>query len=494
MTPLEFVGFWQANPFRPFRVVAKDVIFDVVQAMQVSMSPNMQRVTVTLDDEVHSLRVEDILRCEWNAAVASQGVDRPSYPEPAAPHHSYGVPEPDVVFDSGATIFTAAQDGEDRLVHVKVVDERGAVCLDTAGTRFDVDGIEPFENGTTVYLHHLDEPGVERRLILWPGRSGTFESFAEATGFGAIQSRLKSMDAALRAAPKPFTPPESYFESLIPKPVYEASSGNWWEKDQPDPPGRFRVELDSQEVGRHQYVTPPRIVDTKKRRVIFDLAGTSWDGQVPQGEPPWDLILGYGVENAGNMSITVNPATGKAKPPGAKQSWPLDWVEGHLINFRLYERWSSLLPALAAGPMPPDAPSVRYLLPGAHVLEWWPGAASVSKPYMQPRLRTKNNVVLFDFRGSQWGATIEPEPDSPRLLLQVMSADVKDQLDAMRVRLEIDLATRRVTTRTIPGSTTLSRLQAIVHKARGSKWFLEELGAAFTLGRSVRVPAGGESP
>jgi hypothetical protein len=56
----------------------------------------------------------------------------------------------------------------------------GQTVLVTAGTRWNVHGIEQFENGVSLYLHHLDHPMVEQRIIFWPPDRGTPESFDSA--------------------------------------------------------------------------------------------------------------------------------------------------------------------------------------------------------------------------------------------------------------------------------------------------------------------------
>ena len=55
-------------------------------------------------------------------------------------------------------------------------------------------------------------------------------------------------------------------------------------------------------------------------------------------------------------------------------------------------------------------------------------------------------------------------------------------------RITADLPSRRVTCDTIKGSTSLGVLHAIAQKARGSKWFCEELEETFARGKSMPLP------
>jgi hypothetical protein len=78
--------------------------------------------------------------------------------------------------------------------------------------------VEQFENGTTLYLHHLDHPTVEQRIMLWPPDKGTFESFAEAMPPSKLAAELRRRDARLSAKPaKAVKPPADYLRGIVQK-------------------------------------------------------------------------------------------------------------------------------------------------------------------------------------------------------------------------------------------------------------------------------------
>ncbi|MBC7772273.1 MAG: hypothetical protein H7210_07255, partial [Pyrinomonadaceae bacterium] len=146
------------------------VTHDIFQPLQIAMAPNMQTVMLALDDEAISFKVEHIERCEWielgdaSAGFHSGNPDsqtRTLITETPAPH-TYSQ-------DPGTPVFMSftSTDGH-RLTQVSVDNRQGRSCFTTAGTRWDIHGLESFENGRSVYLHHLDNPTLEQRVIIWP--------------------------------------------------------------------------------------------------------------------------------------------------------------------------------------------------------------------------------------------------------------------------------------------------------------------------------------
>lgn len=487
MTPLEFVNLWRASPFRPFRIFVKGRTFDVAEALQVAMSPNMRLVTLALDSGAVSFSIDDIEGAEPLMA--------PAPPEPAPTPAA--APAPAVYTpDAGRVGLVDFELPGERLTSVSVHARDPSRSFTTQGTRWDVHGLETFENGRTLYLHHLDDPTRVQRVILWPDTNkGTFDSFSEAMSLGALRRELEERDKAHIAGKTNPEPPANYFESLKPKPVYQHPTGRWWEEGQPDPPDRFRAEATHSEVGRHRFVSAPRLIDSRQNRVLLDLEGTSWSAPMPQGPPPWELMFMYGDEDGRSFTLKVDPAAGTIEY--RHRVSPLAWFQTQLLNYWLYEQWDWLLQALAAGPREATEPLLRHFSSaGGCIIELWPGASEVPVPFLQPRLRSRIGRTLLDMRGTAWGASLHPAYDEPAgecLDMLLWHKDPATRSDAARRRLRIDPISRRVTVPGEPGFTSLGVLHGIVQQAVTPEWLLKDLAEAFARGAAL-LAAPGEGP
>ena len=160
--------------------------------------------------------------------------------------------------DPGTARFMATRSAEGvHVVHATLSSRKGARLFDTADTRWNVHGIEVFENGTSLYLHHLDHTTVEQRIIIWPPDKGTFESFSEGQSLKKLRAELERRDRKLTTKPAPTVEPKTkYLESIVPEypPLFlpgeiEARGEDLRDMD----PDRFQLVLDSlapKEIGR----------------------------------------------------------------------------------------------------------------------------------------------------------------------------------------------------------------------------------------------------
>jgi len=541
VTPLDFIGYWRAQPFRPFRVCLKNEAgaraheLRVVQPLQIAMSPNMQTVMLALDDEAVSFRVEEIERCEWIEPEGDRGAAVESIPGESRWTNAVDTRQAVTEYraDAGTPVFMSftTTDGH-RLVQVSIDNMEGRSCFTTAGTRWDIHGIETFENGCTLYLHHLDNPLSEQRVIVWPASNGTFETFAEAQDFSALYSELRARDRAFNAEPRDFRPPESYFRDIVPRPKETVYRRNWWEKDEPDDKERYIIKLGIDEVGPHHWASAPRVVDTATKEVLFDLWNTQWDlcgivgssgetleavresdraeaadksvdTETSDGEeqeaptirltPPWTFELRHFPDGDEVVTATLDPKSKTATIRGITPM-PLSFFEQCLKNYSLCQYWEWLWEMLRAGPRQPEQPLYSHTLTGGYILELWPGPASIALPFLQFRLlepgesESMPGRVLLDMRGSAWSADLQLIAEEPKLILEFFTGDNHGRCEYTRHALVLDLPSRRVRCERLEGSTALGVLHSLTQTARNAQWFCEGLAESFARGRMIPLP------
>src|SRR5262249_8421626 len=145
-----------------------------------------QQLLVIADDQrAEPLMPEEIERCEVHGPPVSLPEAVGAIPPETLARHAQllaaalQAPAPHAekrskpAFDPGKTRFTSscAPDGR-RIVHAALETRAGKSIFDTAGTQWSVHGVEQFENGTSLYLHHRDHPAQEQRVIIWPPDRG----------------------------------------------------------------------------------------------------------------------------------------------------------------------------------------------------------------------------------------------------------------------------------------------------------------------------------
>lgn len=514
MTLQEFIPFWQAQPFRPFALHTTRGIFSVVHPLRIGMSPHLEIALVV--EEAGETRVElfpliQITGCE----VTGQALDlartmakidpetlaresqilaaaiAPVTPLAAAMHSeassSVGGLDPGAV-----TLLTAhATDGV-FLVHATVSNRDGEMILSTAGTRWNLHGLEQFENGTSLYLHHLDHPTVEQRIILWPPDRGTFESFAESKSAAALGRELRRHDKRLTRKPARVTSPKAaYFRHIQPQFPSEKRDGKlalFGADEEEFYSERFQLEVTPYRGVGGSMIRNPRITDLDREEILFDLTGTEWHTETAVGTCPEQLVICHPTNPAFTLQLALDFKSHIARVNQGQKELPLAFIQRHLTNFSLYEPWEVMYEALLAGPREAGLPDV--VLPGVSgfQIEMWAGEPRYRPPFLQPHIVNAAGETLLDFRGTTWAGWMRWAPDRPELILRFMSEERENREAAAHLEVFVDLVSHRVRCPALPGSTTLGMLQAVVRHVRGVKWMQEALPQWLEKGRRLPVP------
>ena len=397
--------------------------------------------------------------------------------DPAPPPET--VPANAIRHDSGDLRFLKFQNGDGVIViHVDVHDREGETMISTAGTRWNLHGVESFENGTSLYLHHLDNPTAEQRIILWPPDRGTFNSFTEATNTVELQKELNRRDARWTRQPaKVWEASLTYLKQIFPKYRIRERDPRAAAFGDPPDPHRFQMVADP---------NPPavQVLDRLIDRVIFDLVGTEWQCLNWGNPAPTHLQLRYGSQGR-SLDLAIDWEVLTAGPGTDPAALPLGFVHRQLVNYQLHENWELLLQALTAGPTLLGKPEYHLPAPAGFQIELWSADPRIQLPYLQPRILGQNAGTLLDLRDSHWGARTRTSPDSMTVNLHFFSAAPGPRQDSAALEVDIDLVTHRVTSPHFPGWMPLGRLQEQVRNVRGEKWLLEDLPVRLNQGLSV---------
>ncbi len=480
MSSLDFISLWRAQPFRPFRVnTLNNTVFDVVQAQQVGISPGLRLIVVAVADNRFEVLVpEQIGTCE----VITDAM--PAIPL-AAP--TVTMDDPDMKQSPGGIKFLAFTGKDGRgLVQFTVSDRKGNPILSTAGTRWDLHGLETFENGRSLYIHHADDPTLMKRIIVWPPNSATLDSFAEAMPPADLMSQLMEMDADARANPQEPPLHKEYLKSVgtIKAYVPPKNMVNGREEEISDEE-RFTIETEDREAGPHHWVHAPQLTDTVTGEAMLDLFGTNWDASHTGKAPDIVFELRHYSPGTQFLEFRVNPIAGMAKVNG--NDMPLTILGRHLANYVLYENWDSLMATLASTPVIPPEPHAEVVFagPAGSVIEMWPGAKNWPLPFLSPRIVSAAGKTILDMRGSVWTAMVRL--NGPLIWLHLIHKD-PDEQTPMPLRIDINPVSHRVTAKSIPGSTVLAELNPAIHKCRTASWMLEELQELFARGADLPLP------
>jgi hypothetical protein len=362
--------------------------------------------------------------------------------------------------------------------------------LSTAETRWNLHGVEQFENGTSLYLHHLDHPTIEQRIILWPPDTGTFESFAEGMPAAALEKELRRRDGELAAQPaKPVEPPASYFRKITRE----------WKLGEID--GRaeaFGADQAALDPDRYEFVLVPRITesgrevanpgltDIMKEEIIFNLVDTDWDATGEREGRNWHISLQHASSPGEVTTLHVTDVDRRGAMIDASTILrPLAWIERHLRNFGLYENWNVMYEALLAGPVKRNAPDVVLPLENGFSAELWAGEPRFPTPFLQLHIIDAKGRTVFDLRSTTWSAKIRTEQIRSRVTLVFSSGEQEAREAATQYPLELDLITHRATCPNLEGSTTIGMVQALIRRVRGVPWLLEEIPKWFKKGRTL---------
>jgi hypothetical protein len=502
MTVQEYVALAQARPFRAFRLHAASGVFSVAYPLGAALLPTGDAVALVEGDIVATLPLALIERGEAHgpplppeaaiAAVEPARLARDAQllaaalagATPAAPLDP-PAPNPRAIELIGASgrkgIF---------VVHAAVSTRPGHTIFSTAGTRWNLHGLETFANGASLYLHHPEHPTVEQRIIIWPPDTGTFESFAEAMPLAALRRELERRDARLSRRPaKLMRPPAAWFHAIRPKygrPPDDERTRRFGEE--PDDFERFELRCSEATTREGRQVRQPRLLDTKAETVLFHLTGTAWSGTGERKGKEFAFALQDTGASGAVVRLIVNPRRLSARLAEGGQTWPLAFFQRALHNFALHEQWGFLRAALQAGPPGFREPDHVWPLPGDFRVELWSGDVRHPLPFLQPLILGPDNRLLLDLRTTAWGAIVHPVPGTPRVRLQLVSHEEKDRLADARLTLELDLVAHRATCTGCEGATSLGMIQALVRRVRGTKWLSEELPAWMAKGRHLPRP------
>jgi hypothetical protein len=502
MTLQDFIPIWQAQPFRAFRMQTTRGEFVVTYPMAVALTPQLRVVLVSDDSHVETFALDDIAHCEAFGEPMSVAEALSAIPPEKLALHAQLISQAQAasltdnvetphVSDPGRVVTVSAQvDDGVQIVHATLETRDGTQMFSTAGTRWSLHGLEQFDNGASLFLHHLDHPTVEQRVILWPPDRGTFDSFAEAMSASALADELHRRDKELTAKPsKPVEPPAAYFRKIV---------GKWELADIDGRAEAFGADAAALDPARYEFVLVPRVTDSgrevrnpcltdiMKEEILFHLVDTDWDATGQRVERTWHISLRHPSSVGHETTLHVDGDRRGATIDADTRLLPLAWIERHLRNFVLYESWGAMYQTLRAGPVQQKRPDVLIPLEGGFRAELWAGEPRYSLPFLQPHILDAAGRTVFDLRSTTWAAAIHADKKRPGITLLFSTGERGTHDSADPYPLELDLVTHRVTCPNLEGSTTIGMLQSMVRHARGMPWLLEEIPKWFEKGRLVR--------
>lgn len=501
MSPIDFITIWRANPFRPLRLRTKDGrdIYILTQH-QVAMSVTMQTIVIVMTNEtIERLTPDDIVSCTPVDASAARN-DRPDETQPQAPPPAAAPFSYKQLLDPGGVRFLSftATDGR-ALTHVAVTSKSGEPMLSTLGTRWDCHGIESFENGHSLFLHHADDPLLQRRVIVWPPKKATLNSFSEADTPSAIEAILREEDAKAQAKPQGFLPAKGYTGTFPPLEEYRPRSDKRYfkgEEEGEEDFSRFTIETGSTPLASDDEARPPRITDARTKTVMFDLFDTLWDGSISSGGGLFKADLVFAAHSEWKLSLLIDPfaATARLDGPvqdGAAQSIPLSAAAAALRNFTMHFSFEALLSHLAFA-CPTNQPSIELNSRDGFQIELWPGDPRTRTPFLQPRILNPAGRAILDLRGTDWGTQIRTNSKGPSLTMCLFHKDPSDRDMSSPRWLMLDLPSQRfsndlgkVRNDFVAGTACLARLQIIALTCRSTRQLWSELHEEFKRGQML---------
>jgi len=498
MTINDFIPVLQAQPFRAFRMHTVRGEFVVTYPLGATLTPLMRIAVVVDDTRVETFALEEIDRCEpfgppMDAVEAISAIPPEKLANDAqliaavqAAADTEFAQQLSPTFDPGTVALTGGYESNGvHTVHATVKTRDGETMFATAGMRWSVHGVEQFENGTSLHLHHLDRPTVEQRVILWPPDRGTFDTFAESMSLQALAKELHRRDKVLADKPaKPIEPPASYFRK-IGWTWKLAERDEWQELFGEEPPAFDPTRYEFLYVPRTVAggrVANPCLTDTATREVLFDLLLTDWDAACRQEERVWHLTLRHASNPDRETTLHIDVERQGATIDDNVTLLPLGWIERHLRNFALYEVWELMYTGLLAGPVGPKQPDVILPLAEGFTAELWAGEPRFPTPFLQPHFKDREGQSVFDLRGTTWSAWIQFDRERPVVTLIFSSGEREAREATTQYPLQFDLKSHRVTSSNLKGSTTIGMMQSVIHHVRGVPWMLEEIPKWFTKG------------
>ncbi|CAG0963061.1 hypothetical protein PHYC_00832 [Phycisphaerales bacterium] len=485
MSALTFIQMWQASPFRPFRVRLSDGrAFEVMQAQQVAGSADLRQFVVMVEGGPVAFGPELVAECEvLGASPFERSAENPyGFDEEAMARLRAGGVDPSRVAQykpdpGGMLLMGYATTDRLRFVQFAIKAADGRMMLTTLLTRWNLVGVESFENGRTLYLVHADDPLLQKRVIVWPPDRATFESFAEAAPVAEIQRQLNEMDEAATANPRGVDAAPGYLESVKRRDEAEPSANG-------PSADRFKVETDPLEVSPHRFEDELRLAPAAGGRAVFDLFGTGWYGSATLDPGAWSFELKRGAEPECSIRVKMWPGSKLASVERGTGKFPLWFVEPLLRNYGLHEDRGAFDRVLLAGPRPHTEPQIVLPLEDGYSMELWAGEPAIATPFLHPRLVGPRGLAILDLRGTAWGAMVETQP---RLRVRLINRDESGRYDAAKYRLHVDLAGRCVTSPDLKGSMALGALHGAAHASRVASMLVSRMEEAFSRGRDLVV-------
>ena len=507
MTIQDFIAVWQAQPFRAFRIHTSGKSLAVGYPLAAALTADMKVLAIAGDSHCETFSLEEISGFEVfgepvSVADAVNGVApeilaRNSQLLTAAMQSTPllgGETAPALRFDAGQVKLLGyiAKNGIHMVEAAVAASSGDGPIFATTGTRWNLHGLEQFENGTTLYLHHLNHPAVEQRVILWPPNTGTFDSFGEATPFAKMMVELAKRDKRLAKKPaKTKDLPAAHFRKILP--TYrviepDARIDAFGDELDDDDFDRFEIHLVPRTLPDGVVVNNPCLVDVPAENFMFNLTETDWDATFARGEKTISLVLKHPRFPGNEFEMVIDPYFLTADIPEIGGDLPLGFVERELRNFVLYERWDLLIGALRSGPDRLKQPDLVVPLAEGFVAEMWAGETRFPLPFLQPRILDASGATLLDFRATTWAASLATDEKNPLVTLRLWSHERENRCAEPGFDLKLNLVTRRVTCAGHEGSTTIGMVQAMIEHVRGLKWLKEQLSEWLKKGRTLPLP------
>ncbi len=379
---------------------------------------------------------------------------------------------------------------EDGLQRINAVAwNRDVLLYTTRGTRWDAWGVEHFENGFYLHLCHADDPYALCRVITWPPKIATFDSFAEAMDMPRFQEELRARDAAARANPPDAAATPRNFESYLDafrrgdeadryEEMREASARPWFAgREDLDPPVFFQDEESNDFCLRSNRAEKP----------VFDLSGTPWRSAVLRTGDDWRVILKHAEAEGVDCSLVLRPSEGTGDIEGVAAGVKLRRLQEVVRNASLMHTPEAFRQVIEAAALPRTPVAVAKIpLWRGWSLELWPGVPDAPTPFLHPVLKDSRGAAIIDCRHTRWGCAVRASQMPDAVDIRFTIRDVRERpLDAEHARwLTLHIPSRRLV---MPeGRVPFSRLRVHVHESMAWRILVENLEADAALSAGCR--------
>lgn len=376
MSAVAFITMWQAVPFRAFHVHLVDGrLVHIERALQVAAAGDLRQFVVMAASGPVTFSPEQIASCEvivppslregaggWAEATPEPLASPQSSPAPGTNAEQPALTNP-YALDAdalarlratgvdpaairtyapdhgGMMLMTCFTHDSIRLTQFAMKARDGGTMLTSMSTRWNLHGLETFENGRTLHLSHADDPTLRQRVIVWPPDSGTFETFAERLPTAALQKELLARDERIMASPGEIVPPANYDDSIKPREAYTppakpryCKGEEEWDEEPKQPPGPpvedFKAETVPEETAPHRFEDQVRLVSKHGGPAVFDLTECGWFGGARLDPGVWRLDVHRSNEPGSALSVQVWPGRKQAFVRNGSGVYPIWLVVG----------------------------------------------------------------------------------------------------------------------------------------------------------------------